>query len=92
MPPVQLRKASGRAGEELVYGPEEMSTINQRKLEEARRIVTKLVLSGAMAGDDTRTLAPLDVTSNGSQPVRLDPPEVCAFSFSECKLIDWLDV
>ena len=37
--------AAGRAAEELVYGPDEMSTINQRRLVMARRIVQKLVLT-----------------------------------------------
>jgi hypothetical protein len=38
---------AGRAGEELVYGPDEMSTVNQRRLVMARRIVQKLVLTVA---------------------------------------------
>ena len=39
---------AGRAAEELIYGRDEMSTINQRRIVMARRIVTKLVVSGAM--------------------------------------------
>lgn len=40
---------AGRAAEELIYGEDEMSTINQRRLVMARRITTKLIVSGAMA-------------------------------------------
>lgn len=40
---------AGRAGEELVYGGDEVSTINQRRLVLARRIVAKLVVSNAMS-------------------------------------------
>ena len=36
-------ECAGRAAEELVYGPDEMSTMNQRRLVMARRIVQKLV-------------------------------------------------
>ena len=39
---------TGRAAEELLYGEDEMSTINQRRLIMARRIATKLVVSSAM--------------------------------------------
>ena len=37
------------AAEELIYGPEEMSTMQQRRLIDARRIVQKLVVSAAMS-------------------------------------------
>ena len=40
---------AGRAAEELLYSPEEMSTINQRRLVMARRIVQKLVVASAMS-------------------------------------------
>jgi hypothetical protein len=40
---------AGRAAEELLYGVDEMSTINQRRLVLARRIVQKLVVAGAMS-------------------------------------------
>jgi len=36
------------AAEELVYGPDEMSTLHQRHLANARRVAEKLVVSGAM--------------------------------------------
>lgn len=36
---------ASRAGEEIIYGKEEMSTINQRKIAMARRIVQKLLIS-----------------------------------------------
>lgn len=39
---------AGRAAEELLYPPDEMSTINQRRLVMARRIVQKLVVASAM--------------------------------------------
>lgn len=39
---------AGRAAEELVYGQDEMSTINQRRLVLARRIVQKLTVASAM--------------------------------------------
>ncbi len=42
---------AGRAGEELIYGGDEVSTINQRRLVLARRIVSKLVVSNAMSDD-----------------------------------------
>lgn len=40
---------AGRAAEELLYGLEEMSTINQRQLSYARRIAQKLVVAGGMS-------------------------------------------
>lgn len=43
-----LTVLAGRAAEELTYGPEGMSSLNQRKLILARRIVQKLVVSNAM--------------------------------------------
>lgn len=55
-----LTVLAGRAAEELVYGRDEMSTINQRRLVTARRIVTKLVVSGSMTdnpGIGPRTVA-----------------------------------
>ena len=44
-----LHPCTGRAGEEIVYGGDEVSTINQRRLTLARRIVSKLVVSNAMS-------------------------------------------
>ncbi|DBA94610.1 hypothetical protein WJX77_012597 [Trebouxia sp. C0004] len=43
-----LTALAGRAAEELVYGQDEMSTINQRRLVLARRIVQKLTVASAM--------------------------------------------
>lgn len=43
------RWCAGRAGEEIIYGGDEVSTINQRRLVLARRIVSKLVVSNAMS-------------------------------------------
>ena len=43
------RCCAGRAGEEIIYGGDEVSTINQRRLVLARRIVSKLVVSNAMS-------------------------------------------
>ena len=42
---------AGRAAEELVYGQDEMSTINQRRLVMARRLVQKLVVSANLHDD-----------------------------------------
>eukprot|EP00951_Prasinocladus_malaysianus_P047741 scaffold651765_cov42-Prasinocladus_malaysianus.AAC.1 len=44
-----LMVLAGRAAEEAIYGQEEMSTINQRRLVMARRIVTKLVVASSMS-------------------------------------------
>lgn len=46
-----LHPCTGRAGEEIVYGGDEVSTINQRRLTLARRIVSKLVVSNAMSDE-----------------------------------------
>jgi len=43
-----LTVLAGRAAEELTYGFDELSSVNQRRLVTARRIVTKLVVSAAM--------------------------------------------
>ncbi len=43
-----LTTLAGRAAEELVYGTEGMSSLNQRRLILARRIVQKLAVSNAM--------------------------------------------
>jgi hypothetical protein len=43
------RRCAGCAGEEIIYGGDEVSTINQRRLVMARRIVSKLVVSNAMS-------------------------------------------
>lgn len=56
--------AAGRAGEEIIYGGDEVSTINQRRLVMARRIVSKLVVSGAMT--DIAEVGPRTI----SAPVR----------------------
>ena len=56
--------ATGRAGEELVYGGDEVSTLNQRRLVLARRIVSKLVVSAGMT--DAGAIGPRTV----SAPVR----------------------
>eukprot|EP01025_Chloroclados_australasicus_P056094 TRINITY_DN6893_c2_g1_i1.p2 TRINITY_DN6893_c2_g1~~TRINITY_DN6893_c2_g1_i1.p2 ORF type:complete len:362 (-),score=92.60 TRINITY_DN6893_c2_g1_i1:193-1194(-) len=57
---------AGRAGEEIIYGKDEMSTINQRRLVMARRIVQKMVASTGMTDIEVlsdRTLAmPLHVS------------------------------
>jgi cell division protease FtsH len=55
-----LTVLAGRAAEEIYYGEDEMSTMQQRRLVMARRIVTKLVVSTAMSPGDTigpRTLS-----------------------------------
>jgi cell division protease FtsH len=47
-----LTVLAGRAAEEVVYGEDELSTMQQRRLVLARRIVTKLVVSTAMSPGD----------------------------------------
>jgi len=44
-----LTTLAGRAAEEILYGFEELSTINERRLVLARRIVAKMVVSSAMS-------------------------------------------
>ncbi len=44
----------------MVYGADELSTINQRRLIMARRIVTKLVVAGAMS--DAPAIGPRTLT------------------------------
>lgn len=59
-----LTTLAGRAAEELMYGPEGMSTLNERRLVMARRIVQKLVVSNAMT--DNPAIGPRTV----SKPAR----------------------
>ena len=40
---------AGRAAEEIIYGRDEMSTLNQRRLDTARQIAQKLIVSGGMS-------------------------------------------
>ncbi|KAK9816556.1 hypothetical protein WJX72_001883 [[Myrmecia] bisecta] len=56
-----LTVLAGRAAEELVYGKDGMSTINQRRLVMARRIVQKLVVSSAMS--DNLDIGPRTVST-----------------------------
>ena len=53
--------AAGRAAEEVVYGRDEMSTINQRALAMARRIVQKLVVAGGLSASPALPPAPISV-------------------------------
>lgn len=55
---------AGRAAEELIYGEDEMSTINQRRIVMARRIVQKLTVASAMV--DNPAIGPRTI----STPVR----------------------
>ncbi|KAL3160769.1 hypothetical protein ABBQ38_009182 [Trebouxia sp. C0009 RCD-2024] len=59
-----LTTLAGRAAEELVYGEDEMSTINQRRIVMARRIVQKLTVAAAMV--DNPDIGPRTI----STPVR----------------------
>lgn len=59
-----LTTLAGRAAEELVYGQDEMSTINQRRLVMARRIVQKLTVASAMT--DNPDIGPRTI----STPIR----------------------
>ena len=55
-----LTVLAGRAAEEVYYGEDELSTMQQRRLVMARRIVTKLVVSTGMSPGDVigpRTLS-----------------------------------
>ena len=74
-----LPRLSGRAGEELVYGGDEVSTINQRRLVLARRIVTQLVVSAAMT--DAPGIGPRTISnpfSLGSSSLKqIVPRRVC---------------
>ena len=77
-----LTVLAGRAAEEVVYGPDELTTMQQRRLVLARRIVTKLVVSTAMdSGEEIgqRTLA--FPKAQGSRSLvqvvpRFTPPEL----------------
>lgn len=51
---------AGRAAEDILYGRDEMSTINQRQLIMARRIAQKLVVSGGLS--DAAGLGPSPIT------------------------------
>ena len=70
-----LTVLAGRAGEEVVYGADELTTMQQRKLVLARRIVTKLVVSTAM--DPGEEIGPRTVSvpkgSGGRALVQLVP-------------------
>lgn len=58
LPISQCGDGAGRAAEELTYGLDEMTSINQGKLVLARRIVQKLVASAALNDElGPRTLA-----------------------------------
>lgn len=59
-----LLGCTGRAAEELIYGEDEMSTINQRRIVMARRIVQKLTVAAAMV--DNTAIGPRTI----STPVR----------------------
>ena len=52
--------STGRAAEEILYGQDEMSTINQRQLTLARRVAQKLVVSGGLS--DAAGLGPSPIT------------------------------
>ncbi|CAG9461273.1 unnamed protein product [Pedinophyceae sp. YPF-701] len=55
----QLRmELAGRAAEEVLLGVDELSSINQRRLVNARRIVEKLVVSEALIGHNGSNAAP----------------------------------
>ena len=75
---------AGRAAEELVYGADEMSTINQRRLVMARRIVQKLVVSADLHDNDElgpRTVSQPIVTG-GSALMQLVPSRVRSVRWS----------
>ena len=81
---------TGRAAEELIYGEDDMTTINQKKLELARGIAVKLVVSSAMTDDSQdspRVLSiPFDVGLNHLKQIL--PREVdllLSFSVLSCR-------
>lgn len=51
----------GRAAEEIIYGQDEMSTINQRRIVMARRIVQKLTVASAMV--DNPAIGPRTIST-----------------------------
>lgn len=79
-----LTVLAGRAAEEVVYGADELTTMQQRKLVLARRIVSKLVVSTAM--DPGSEIGPRTLSvpkAQGSRALvqlvpRFTPPEVQA--------------
>lgn len=56
-----LTVLAGRAAEEVVFGADELTTMQQRRLVLARRIVTKLVVSSAMS--DSKEIGPRTVST-----------------------------
>lgn len=87
---------TGRAAEELVYGADEMTTINQKKLELARGIAVKLVVSGAMTDsqeDNPRVLSiPFDVGLNHLKQILPREVGLSSSSVPCCLLIHRYDV
>ena len=79
-----LTVLAGRAAEELVFGPDELTTMQQRRLVLARRIATKLVVSSAMdatpeIGPRTLSLPRIQGSRSLMQIVpRFTPPELQA--------------
>lgn len=77
-----LMVMSGRAAEQVAYGGDEVSTINQRRLVLARRIVTKLVVAGAMSDDHRigpRTVShPID--KGGDRLIQIVPSTVSGYT------------
>ena len=74
---------AGRAAEELVYGPDEMSTLNQRRIVTARRIVQKLTVASAMV--DNSAIGPRTISTpteiHGGQLLQIVDDRVRAFCF-----------
>lgn len=63
-----LTVLAGRAAEELVFGADGLTTMQQRRLVLARRIATKLVVSSAMS--DSKVIGPRTVSTPRSQGTR----------------------
>lgn len=79
-----LTVLAGRAAEELIFGPDELTTMQQRRLVLARRIATRLVVSSAMdtapeIGPRTLSLPRIQGSRSLMQLVpRFTPPELQA--------------
>lgn len=79
-------RTAGRAAEELVYGPAEMSTLNQRRIAMAREIATKMVVASAMSDTPMLVGRPMAHTVRmGSVLHHVVPPRVSQlFAIAPC--------
>jgi hypothetical protein len=59
---------AGRAGEELTFGHDELSSLNQHRLQLARQIVHKLLNSGFSEHPDFENIRALGAARWGRRP------------------------